>query len=79
VESNPELMLADARSTSQGLWRIAHLAQDVADSLDARIENEQLDGQAEAAELREVLEQVQILSLEMSEQLDAYQRRHAAR
>jgi hypothetical protein len=38
VESNPELMLEDARSVSQGLWRIARLAQDAAESLDSRID-----------------------------------------
>ena len=35
-----------------------------------------LDGRTEAAELREALERVQNLSLEVSEELDAYQNRH---
>jgi hypothetical protein len=35
-----------------------------------------LDGQAEAVEVREALERLQTLSLEVSEQLDAYQQRH---
>jgi hypothetical protein len=73
VEADRELILEDARSIREGLWRMARHAQDAAEKLDARIEDEQLDGQAEAAELREVLKQVQVLSLEMSEQLDAYQ------
>jgi hypothetical protein len=38
VEADRELTLVDARSISQGLWRIARLTQDAAESLDARIE-----------------------------------------
>jgi hypothetical protein len=72
-----ELMLEDARSISQGLWRMAQLAQDAAESLDARIEVEDLDGLVEAVEVREVLERLQVLSLEVSEELDAYQQRYA--
>ena len=72
-----KLSLEDARSIREARRRMVRYASDATESLDARIEDEQLDGQAEAAELREALEQVQILSLEMSEQLDAYQRRHA--
>ena len=77
MEPDRELMLEDARSISQGLWRIAQLAQDAADSLDARIENEDLDGMAEAIEVREALQRLQTLSIEVSEELDAYQQRHA--
>ena len=40
--------------------------------LDARIEDEDLDGQVEAVEMREALERVQSLSLEVSEEVDAY-------
>jgi hypothetical protein len=47
-------------------------------ALDARIEDEDLDGRAEAAEVRETLERVQFISLELSEQLDAYQQRYAS-
>jgi hypothetical protein len=56
---------------------IAQLTQGAAETLDARIEDENLDGQTEATELREALERVQALSLEVSEELDAYQNRHA--
>jgi hypothetical protein len=42
----------------------------------ARIEEENLDGITEAVEVREVLERVQDLSLEVSEELDAFQQRH---
>jgi hypothetical protein len=47
-----------------------------AEALDARVE-ENLDGRVEAEELREALERVQSLSLEVREELDAYQQRHA--
>jgi hypothetical protein len=76
VDSERELMLEDARSTSQGLRRIALLAQYAAEVLDSRIEDENLDGLAEAIEVREVLERLQALSPEVSEELDAYQDRH---
>jgi phosphate uptake regulator len=77
VEPDRELILEDARSIREGLWRMAQLVQDAAESLDARIENEDLDGATEATELREALERVQDLSLEISEELVAYQGRHA--
>jgi hypothetical protein len=76
VDSDRELMLEDARSIREGLWRIARPAQDAAESLDGRIEDEDLDGMAEAVEVREVLEKVQDVILEVSEELDAYQNRH---
>jgi hypothetical protein len=56
--------------------RICAWAKNATESLDARIE-EDLDGMVEAEELREALERVQNLSLEISEELDAYQDRHA--
>ena len=40
MDSDRELMLEDARSISQGLWRIAQLAQDAAESLDEKIEED---------------------------------------
>ncbi len=42
VESERELFLEDARSIREGMWRIAHLVQDAAELLDARIEEEDL-------------------------------------
>jgi hypothetical protein len=36
-----------------------------------------LDGRADAVEVREALERLQTLSLEVSEELDAYQQRYA--
>jgi valyl-tRNA synthetase len=76
VDSERELMMEDARSFLDGLWRMARLAQDAAESLDGRIEDEDLRVMAETVEVREVLERVQNLSLEISEELDAYQDRH---
>jgi hypothetical protein len=70
VQPDPELILEDARSIRDAMWRMAQLAQDAAETLDARLEDEDLDGSAEA------LEQVQALSLEVSEEVDAYQDRH---
>ena len=46
--------------------------------LDDRIQDESLDGQSETLELREALERVPALTLEVSEELDAYQNRHAS-
>ena len=55
--------------------KVCAWAKNAAESLDARIEEE--DRMVEAVEVREVLERVQNLSLEISEELDAYQDRHA--
>jgi hypothetical protein len=77
VEADRELILEDARSIQERLWRMARYAQDAAASLGARIEGEDLNGMAEAVEVRETLERLQALSLEVSEEIDAYQQRHA--
>ena len=53
------------------------LAQEAAEALDSRIEDEDLDGLVEAVEVRKTLERMQTLSLELSEELEAYQGRHA--
>jgi hypothetical protein len=76
VEADRELIQEDARSICEGLWRMARLAQDAAESLDARIEGEDLNGIAEAVEVREALERLQALSLEVSEEIDGYEQRH---
>jgi hypothetical protein len=39
-----------SRSILDGLWRIAQLSQDAVESLDGRIEEENLDGMADAVE-----------------------------
>jgi hypothetical protein len=77
VEADRELILEDARSIQERLRRMARYAQDAAASLGARIEDEDLNGMAEAVEVRETLERLQALSLEVSEEIDAYQQRHA--
>jgi hypothetical protein len=77
VETERELMLEDARSISEGLYRMARLAQAAAEALDSRIGDEDLDGLAEAVEVREALERLQALSVEVREELDAYQNRYA--
>ncbi len=41
--------------------------------LDAKIENEDMDGKTEATQTRTILEQLQNLSLELTQELDAYQ------
>ena len=70
-------MLEDARSISQGLWRMVRLAQDAAESLDGRIEEEDLNGIEEAVEVRAAFARLQALSVEIGEELDAYQQLHA--
>jgi hypothetical protein len=77
MEPDRDLILKDARSIREGLWRMAHLARGAAKSLDARIDEENLEGRAEAVEVREALERLQAISLEVSEELDAHQNRHA--
>jgi hypothetical protein len=69
-------MLEDAHSMSEGLWRMAQLAQDAAEALDARIEDENLDVRLEAMEVPQVLKRLRTLSIEVGEELDAYQKRH---
>ena len=78
VEPDRELILEDARSIREGMWRMAHLVQDAAELLDSRIEDEDLDGQAEVVEVRGALERLQALSLDVSEEFDAYQSRYAS-
>jgi len=52
-------------------------AQSVVELLDVRVENEHLDGRTEAEDARVVLELIQSLTLEASEDLDAYQERYS--
>jgi len=56
--------------------QISQEAQAVVDLLDIRIENEHLDGRTEADDVRSVLELIQSLALEVSEELGAYQQRY---
>jgi hypothetical protein len=77
VEPEPELILEDAVSLRQAMRRMVRYTSDATEVLEARIEDGDLDGAMEVEELREALERVQNLSLEISEELDAYQDRHA--
>jgi hypothetical protein len=77
VEPEPELILEDATSIRDAMRRLVRYASDATEALEVRIEEEDLDGRTEADELREALERVQRLSLEISEELDAYQDWHA--
>jgi hypothetical protein len=56
--------------------RISQEAQVAVKLLNAKIEDERLDGRTEAQEVRTILELIQNLSLEVSVELDAYQQRH---
>jgi hypothetical protein len=77
MEPEPELILEDATSLRDAMRRMVRYASDATDALDARIEDEDLDCRTEAVQLREALDRVQNLSLQISEELDAYQDRHA--
>ncbi len=76
MESERELMLEDATSICEVMSRMFRYLSDATEDLDRRIEEGTLDGLTEAGELREALERVQSLSLEVSEALDAYKDRH---
>ena len=54
MNSDRELILEDARSIREGLWRMVRLAQNAAESLDGRIEDEDLTGTVEAMERGEL-------------------------
>jgi hypothetical protein len=55
-------------SIREGLWRMAELAQDAAEALEARIEDEDLDGRTQTVEVCETVKRLQALSLEVSEE-----------
>ncbi len=78
MESNRERILEDASSFRETMRRIVRYISDATERLDHRKEDGTLDGRTEAEELREALERVQGLGLEISEELDAYQNRHAS-
>ncbi len=67
--------LEDVTSIRDALKQISQEAEAVVELLDVRIEDEHLDGRTEAEDVRSVLEIIQNLSLEVSEELDAYQER----
>jgi hypothetical protein len=69
--------LEDIASIRDAMRQISQEAAVAVDLLDAKIEDERLDGRTEAQDLRAILELIQSLTLEVSEELDAYQERHA--
>ena len=69
--------LEDLSSIRDAMRQISQEASVAVDLLDAKIEDERLDGRTEAVDIRTILELVQALSVEVSEELDTYQERHA--
>ncbi len=69
--------LDDITSIRDAMRQISQEAAVAVDLLDAKIEDERLDGRTEAQDVRAILELIQSLTLEVSEDLDAYQERHA--
>ena len=69
--------LEDLSNIRDAMRQISQEASVAVDLLDAKIEDERLDGRTEAEEIRTILELIQTLSLEVSEEPDAYQARHA--
>jgi hypothetical protein len=69
--------LEDISNIRDAMRQINQEAAVAVEVLDSRIEDERLDGRTEADEVRTILELIQTLSLEVSEELDAYQERHA--
>jgi hypothetical protein len=69
--------LEDITSIRDAMRQISQEAAVAVDLLDAKIEDERLDGRTEAQDVRAILDLIQSLTLEVSEELDAYQERHA--
>jgi hypothetical protein len=76
MDSDPQ-RLEDITGIRNAMRQISQEASVAVDLLDGEIEDERLDGRTEAEEVRTLLELIQTLSLEVSEELDAYQERHA--
>jgi hypothetical protein len=69
--------LEDIGSIRDALRQISQEAQVAVDLLDAKIEDERLDGRTEAEDVRTILQLIQNLGSEVSEELDAYKERHS--
>jgi len=69
--------LEDISSIRDAMRQISLEAQAVVELLDVRLEAEHLDGHTEAEDVRSVLELIQSLTLETSEDLDVYQERYS--
>ncbi len=75
---DPQRLEEDISTIREAMRQIAQETESVVELLDVRIEDEHLDGWTEAEDVRTVLELIQNLTLEASEELDAYQERHSA-
>jgi hypothetical protein len=69
--------LEDIGSIRDALRQISQEAQVAVDLLDAKIEDERLDSRTEAEDVRTILQLIQNLGSEVSEELDAYKERHS--
>ncbi len=70
--------LEDISSIRDAMRQISQEASVGVDLLDAKIEDGRLDGRTEADAVRSILELIQSLTLEVSEDLDGYQERYSA-
>jgi predicted transcriptional regulator len=70
--------LEDINSIRDAMRQISQEASVAVDLLDAKIEDERLDGRTEAIDVQTIMELIQNLSFEVSEKLDAYQERHSS-
>ena len=69
--------LEDISSIRDAMRQISQEAQGVVELLDVRMEDTHQDGSTEGEDVRSVLELIQSLSLEASEELDTYQDRYS--
>ena len=76
MNSDPQ-RFEDISSIRDAMRQISLEAQAVVELLDMRIEDEHLDGRTEAEDVRSVLELIQSLTLEASQDLYAYQERYS--
>jgi hypothetical protein len=65
--------LEDISSIRDAMRQISQEASVAVDLLDAKVEDGRLDGRTEAGDVRAILELIQSLTLEVSEDLDSYQ------
>ena len=70
--------LEDISSIRDAMRQISQEDSVAVDLLDAKIEDERLDGRTEAIDVQTIMELIQNLSFEVSEKLDAYQERHSS-
>jgi hypothetical protein len=69
--------LEDISRIRDAMRQISQEASVAVELLDTKIEDERLNDRTEVVDIRTILELVQAHSLEVSEELDTYQERHA--